>query len=341
MADTPNDTLKVGIVGVGGMAQGHIERLLKMPDVALTGFCDISAKSLERTRGRHGAAVAAIPEFDDYRRLLETAPDAVVICTPHTLHFPMAMDSLDAGCHVLLEKPMVNTVAEAHALLKKIDEKNAGGAGRVVGLGYQRHAEPRFRYIKKRIASGDFGAVQFVNALQQQGWAKGTVGSWRQDPAQSGGGQINDSGSHLLDIVLWTTGLAPEKVAAFMDHRGTPVDINSALSIKFVGGAQGNISVVGDAAGWYEDISIWCDSGSFYVRNDGSFNVQGTDGKTSAPDTAQMPAGSDVDTNFVRAIQGTEEIAAAPINGLRTIELTEAAWESAAAGGQVTPVRRS
>jgi len=335
------DTIKVGIIGVGGIAQGHIERLLKLPEVALAGFCDISADGLRRTRERHGEAVAHVPEFDDYRRLLETAPDAVVICTPHTLHFPMAMDSLGAGCHVLLEKPMVNTVSEAHALLKKIDEKKSEGTGRVVGLAYQRHGLPQFRYIKERIASGDFGAVQFVNALQQQGWAKATVGSWRQDLAQSGGGQINDSGSHLLDIVLWTTGLAPEKVAAFMDNRGTPVDINSALSIKFVGGAQGNISVVGDAAGWYEDISIWCDNGSFYVRNDGSFNVQGTDGQTSAPDAAAMPAGSDVDTNFIRAIQGTEEIAAAPINGLRTIELTEAAWESAAAGGQVTPVKRS
>ena len=196
----------------------------------------------------------------------------------------------------------------------------------------------KFDHIKEKIASGEFGQVQFINALQQQGWAKGTAGSWRQDPALSGGGQINDSGSHLLDIVLWTTGLAPKEVAAFMDNRGTPVDINSALSIKFTNGAHGNISVVGDAAGWYEDITIWCDKGSFYVRNDGTFRVQGTDGKTAAPDTSEMPEGSDVDTNFIHAVQGTEEIAAAPINGLRTIELTEAAWESAKAGGKVTPV---
>ena len=331
------ETIKTAIIGTGGMAQGHIERLLKMPDVEIAAFVDINPQSLERTQKRHGEAAAGIKTYSDYKEMLAAEkPDAVVIVTPHTLHYQMALDSLDAGCHVLLEKPMVNKVTEAHALLEKIQE-----TGKVVGLGYQRHAMPQFRYIKEKIASGEFGEVQFINALQQQGWAKGTAGSWRQDPALSGGGQINDSGSHLLDIVLWTTGLAPKEVAAFMDNRGTPVDINSALSIKFTNGAQGNISVVGDAAGWYEDITIWCDKGSFYVRNDGTFRVQGTDGKTAEMDASQMPEGSDVDTNFVRAIQGTEEIAAAPINGLRTIELTEAAWQSAKAGGQVTPVVRS
>jgi predicted dehydrogenase len=331
------DTIRFGVIGTGGMAQGHIERLLKMPEVEVAAFADISDQSLERTRNRHGEAVADVPAYHDYREMLEKAKlDALLIATPHTLHYQMAVDSLDAGAHVLLEKPMVNKVTDAHALLKKIEE-----TGLVVGLAYQRHGLPHFRYIREKIASGEYGQVQFINALQQQGWAKGTRGSWRQNPALSGGGQINDSGSHLLDICLWTTGLAPEKVAAFMDNRGTPVDINSALSIKFTNGAQGNISVVGDAAGWYEDITIWCDNGSFYVRNDGTFRVQGTDGKTFSPEKSEMPEGSDVDTNFVRAILGTEKIAAEPINGLRTIELTEAAWESAAAGGQVTPVKWS
>lgn len=330
------DKIRVGMIGVGGMAQSHVGRLLKMPQVELVALADTSEKSLQRTQERH-EGVRETPTFSDYRQMLETTkPDAVVICTPHTLHFQQAIDSLNAGTHVLLEKPMVCRVTDAHALLKKIDQTK-----KVVGLAYQRHGMPEFRYIKAKIASGEFGEVQFINALQQQGWAKGTVGSWRQDPALSGGGQLNDSGSHLLDIILWTTGLAPEKVAAIIDNRGTPVDINTALSVRFTNGALGTVSVVGDAAGWYEDITIWCDKGTFYVRNASEFQVQGTDGKTSKPDLADMPEGTDVDTNFIRAIEGTEEIAAAPINGLRTIELTEAAWESGAAGGRLTDVKRS
>lgn len=331
------DKIRVGMIGVGGIAQGHISRLLKLPEVEIVAIVDASEQSIEKTQKRHEEGVAKAATYSDYRKMLEASkPDAVVICTPHTQHFQQAVDSLDAGANVLLEKPMVNRVVDAHALLKKIDETK-----KVVGLAYQRHTMPEFRYIKEKIASGEFGQVQFINALQQQGWAKGTVGSWRQDPALSGGGQINDSGSHLLDIILWTTGLAPDQVAAFIDNRNTPVDINTAMTVKFTNGAEGTISVVGDAAGWYEDITIWCDNGTFYVRNNSGFQVQGTDGKTFTPDLADMPPGSDVDTNFIRTIQGTEQIAAAPINGLRTIELTEAAWESGAAGGQRTAVKRS
>lgn len=331
------DKIRVGMIGVGGIAQGHVDRLLKLPEVEIVALADASEQSIEKTQKRHAEGVANATTFADYRKMLEAAkPEAVVICTPHTQHFQQAADSLDSGAHVLLEKPMVNRVVDAHALLKKIDQTK-----KVVGLAYQRHTMPEFRYIKEKIASGEFGQVQFINALQQQGWAKGTAGSWRQDPALSGGGQINDSGSHLLDIILWTTGLAPDQVAAFIDNRGTPVDINTAMTVKFTNGAEGTISVVGDAAGWYEDITIWCDKGTFYVRNAGGFQVQGTDGKILTPDLADMPAGSDVDTNFIHTIEGTEEIAAAPINGLRTIELTEAAWESGAAGGQRTAVKRS
>ena len=337
------DKIRVGMIGVGGMAQGHVSQLHEMPQVEIVGLADISEQSLARTQERHGEIVAQAKTFADYRKLLdEVKPDAVVICTPHTLHFEQAMNSLDAGAHVLLEKPMVNRVVDAHALLQKIEETK-----KVVALGYQRHSMPHFRYIREKVASGEFGEVQFINALQQQGWAKATAGSWRQDPALSGGGQINDSGSHLLDIVLWTTGLAPKTVAAFMDNRGTPVDINSALSIQFTNGAQGNISVVGNANGWYEDITVWCEKGAFFVRNAAGFQVQfwgdetHKSGTMSSPEPADMPTGSNVDANFIHAILGTEEVAAAPINGLRTIELTEAAWESAAAGGQVTPVKWS
>jgi predicted dehydrogenase len=332
-----SEKLRVGMIGVGGIAQGHIEKLIKSDGVTIVGLVDSNPDRIKSTREKHGKPIAKAQDFGDYHELLDKAkPDAVVICTPHSQHFQQAWDSLDVGAHVLLEKQMVNRVVDAHALLKKIDETK-----RVVALAYQRHTQSQFRYIKQKIASGEFGKVQFISALQQQGWRKGTIGSWRQDPELSGGGQINDSGSHVLDILLWTTGLEPEKVSAFMNNRGAPVDINSAVTVQFKGGAQGTIAIVGDSAGWYEDITIWCDHGSFYVRNASGFQVQGTDGKIITPDPAELPEGTDVVTNFIRAIRGLEEVAAPPICGLRTIELTEAAWESGAAGGAVTNVKLS
>ena len=107
------------------MAQGHIEKLLTLPEVKIAAFADISEASIARTQTRHGAAVADVPTSSDYNALPQAVkPNAVLIATPHTLHYPMAIDCLEADCHVLLEKPMVNKVSEAHALLKKIDETN-------------------------------------------------------------------------------------------------------------------------------------------------------------------------------------------------------------------------
>jgi predicted dehydrogenase len=228
---------------------------------------------------------------------------------------------------VLLEKPMVCQVDHAHTLLERLE-----GYDKVFGIAYQRHAQGQFIYIKDKIASGEVGQVTFISALQCQEWKKGTVGLWRQDPALSGGGQLNDSGSHLLDILLWITGLTVADVSAFIDNCGTPVDINSAISMRFTNGAQGNISIVGDAPAWHEDATIWCERGAFFYRN-GTLTFMNEKGKRTTIDGDSLPPGQNIDQNFVGAIRGENGIAAPPVAGLRTIELTEAAWKSAAQNG--------
>ncbi len=322
-------TLRIGIIGTGGISQGHIERLAAQPDVEITALCDIRPEALERTKGRHeflkGAAI-----FDDHQKLLASGlTDAVVICTPHTTHYEQILNSLKHGQHVLGEKPLVCTVAHAHEVLKAIDE-----SGRVFVLNYQRHYQPEFLYIQREIASGKYGAVQFVQGLQCQQWYKGTSGSWRQDISLSGGGQLNDSGSHLLAVLLFITGLSVESVSAFIDNLDVPVDINSALSIRFRGGAQGNVSVVGHAATWHEDITIWCEKGVFFIRQ-GKLEVCDENGKRFQPAAEDMPAGSNPDVNFVRAIRKEEPIGCPAYWGLRVIEWTEAAWKAAEQGAVI------
>jgi predicted dehydrogenase len=324
------EKIKLGFIGVGGIAQGHVERSLKLPEVEIVALADTSEASIQRTQEKHGLKKVAV--YADYRALLEKAkPDAVIISTPHTQHYQQIVDSLDAGAHVLVEKPMVCRSEDGWALVEKMK-----GSSKVLGLAYQRHCAAPYRFIKREIAGGKHGKVQYISAVLQQGWAKGTKGSWRQDPALSGGGQINDSGSHVIDMMLWSTGLVPDKVFAIMDNRDTPVDINSSISMQFVGGAQGTIAVIGDAAGWYEDNSYWTDSASFSYRTGHGFQMLGPDGK---PVEVELPEESNINTNFIRAIQGKEEVAAKPIDGLRTITLTEALWKSAG-GGTVVDVDR-
>jgi predicted dehydrogenase len=264
--------------------------------------------------------------------LEKVAMDAVAIITPHTQHFQQAMDALDKGLHVLIEKPMVCTIEHAKILVNRFQE-----TGKVGLVAYQRHYAPQFRYIKQSIESGKVGEVQFISALQCQEWYKGTMGTWRQDPELSGGGQLNDSGSHLVDIILWTTGLMVQTVTAFTENFESKVDINSALSIKFRNGALGNISIVGNAPTWHEDITFWCSEGMFLYRN-GHLQFVDAAGKRHDLTEKDMPAGSSPGRNFVDAILKGVPVESPPECGLRVIEMTEAAWKSAAQNGMPVTV---
>ncbi len=326
--------MRVGIVGTGGIAQGHIRRLIANPGATIVALCDIRPEALASTIERF-PELKSVPTFLDYKEMIAAGNlDAVELCTPHTLHYEQIMYSLDRGLNVLSEKPLVCTITHAHDVLKKIDE-----SGKTFVLNYQRHYQPEFLYIKREIESGKFGKVQFINGLQGQEWLRACANSWRHDPALSGGGQLNDSGSHLLAVLLFATGQQVDEVHAFVDNFTVPVDINSALNVRFVGGAQGNVSVVGNGPSWYEDITIWCEKGAFYMRNS-KLEVSDALGKRHFPTVEDMPKGSDPDANFIAAIRGEEEIGCPAFYGLRVIEWTESAWKSAASG-KVEKVARS
>src|SRR5690349_16536975 len=115
------DKVRVGIIGTGGIAQGHIKRLLANANAEITALCDIRPEAMDKTVERN-PDTAKVPQFGDFRDMIAAGNlDAVQICTPHTTHYEQIMTSLDSGLHVLSEKPMVCTVAHAHDVLKKID----------------------------------------------------------------------------------------------------------------------------------------------------------------------------------------------------------------------------
>ena len=151
-ASNGEQKVRVGIIGTGGIAQGHVRRLSANPNVEITALCDIVPTQMTKTVERNPQV--ATPSSSTTISTL-SAPglvDAVNICTPHTTHFEQTMNCLDKGLHVFSEKPMVCTVSDAHQVLKKIDE-----SGKVFVLNYQRHYQPEFLYIKHAIASGEYG----------------------------------------------------------------------------------------------------------------------------------------------------------------------------------------
>jgi len=324
------DRIRVGFIGCGGNASGHIGRVLEIPEAEIAALCDPNEESIGRVRERH-EAVAGLPVYADYRDLLaEVDVDAIEISTPHTTHYDQIVDSLAKGAHVLTEKPMVCSVEHARAVMAR-----AEAAGKILMVAYQRHLMPHFRFIRNQIQCGELGEIQFISALQDQGWYRGTAGSWRQQMALSGGGQLNDSGSHLVDIILWMTGLEPAEVQAYSENFEAEVDINSALSVRFTNGALCNFSVVGNSPvrGMWEDITIWGSKAVVYVRNGKvTYKVAGSD---EALEPTGLPGASNPDRNFVDAILGRDEVQVPARCGLRVIQLTEAAWESARTGAPV------
>ncbi len=333
---TPVDkTIRVGFIGTGGNARGHIRAMMAIEGVEVAAFADPSPQSLDQALQVAGRPV---PTFADYQQMLDAVPlDAVVISTPHTLHYQQVITCLERGLHVQVEKPMACSSAEARAILQKQQE-----TGLVVLIGYQRHYEPRFRWVREQIREGALGRITYIQAFQGQNWLRNTRGKWRQVPELSGGGQLNDSGSHLVDILLWLTDLEPAEVSAFIDHRGAPVDINSALSVRFTNGAIGNLSVLGDqvAQGMWEDITIAGERGVIWLRQGGQAFIATEDALKPTPVTDFGPDIGGKDRNFIEAIRGTAENQVPPVCGLRVIQLTEAAWRSAAQGGRPVPVER-
>ena len=316
------DKVRIGFIGCGGVSNGHAQRIINMPDAELVALCDTNTTTLAQYKKRH-PRLADAPTFTDWRKMLDKVKlDAIEIHTPHTLHYEQIMAGLDRGLHVLTEKPMVCTTEHALAVQEKVKE-----TGLKLQISYQRHFDRGFRFARQLIASGEFGKVQFVSALQSQEWKRATKGAWRQEPELSGGGQLNDSGSHLVDIILWVTGLVPSEVSAFVDNSDTPVDINSAISVKFEGGAQGNISIMGDSIRWWEDVTIWGEKGILAFRTGQPLTYCSADGELHLPQ--RMPGSTDPDRNFVDAIFGKDELQVPVECGVRVIQLTEAAWESA------------
>lgn len=244
--------IRVGLIGCGGVMAGHAQNLLARADATIVGLADPSAPAVARLIAHH-PALAGLPVFQGYAELFEAvALDAVLVATPHTLHAAEVGAALERGMHVLCEKPLVCDPAQARQLIALAEARD-----RVLMVSYQRHCDPGYHYIKQLITSGALGELRSLGLRLGQNWRQMTEGSWRQNPAHSGGGMLMDSGSHMVDILLWLVDRPVTRVAALVGQAGTPVDITSTALIEFAGGLQANLQLLGDMpATWFEDVLI-------------------------------------------------------------------------------------
>ena len=136
--------LNFAFIGCGGNARGHGRSVSSVEDVEIVALADPSAASLAAFKETVGLDTA-LPTYADHVEMLDAVkPDAVVISSPHGLHFQHIMDALDRGCHVHTEKPMVCTVDHAKQVIAKVEE-----TGLHLMIGYQRHLSPTYQYCRQ------------------------------------------------------------------------------------------------------------------------------------------------------------------------------------------------
>jgi len=330
--------IRLAMIGCGGNSSGHARRMNGNPDVQIVGACDVNTKIADGYIDRNLPDLEPRPgAYDDIDKMLaEVNADAVLISTPHTLHFEQGMKALEAGCHVFMEKPMVTAAENAYTLAEKVKE-----TGKVFVVGYNTACSANFYYLREQIRTGGLGKLELVIGYITQNWLRGTMGKWRQEPELSGGGQAYDSGAHLLNSLCWSVESSIDTVFAFIDNCGSKVDINSSINVRFENGVFASIVVSGN-----------CPSPGgthmAFIFDDGRVEIDGWSGgwirvfkgNKLVEEPAIPDVGSSPDDNFIDAILGRAEQRTNAVSGIIQSELMDAIYKSAKTGQPAKPEHR-
>ena len=246
------------LIGCGGMARHHMRRVLTQNSTEFNVVSEPSDTAYaEMVKVFAEAGLEPPINEPDLTTLLQkhaTELDAAFIITPHKYHFEQAKACLEAGLDVLLEKPMVVNADEARSLIKTRDE-----TGKLLVVSFNGSLSPNIRTAVEMLRSGDLGEVLTIHATVWQDWKAKTVGAWRQDPVIAGGGFMFDTGAHLLNTVSDLIGEDFSDVSAYLDNRGTQVDILGAIMARTSSGVLLTLSGCGEAINsCHSDVRIFC-----------------------------------------------------------------------------------
>ncbi len=210
------NSVRWGIIGTGARSRHHIKAMKMFSDMDILAACDVDEGRLQLGLERIGKPVAV---YKEYQKLL-ARPDinAVLVCTPNLCHKEMVVAALEAGKHVLCEKPMATTWEECLAMKKAEDDSE-----RVVMYGLQLRYSRRYRQLREIIQSGKIGAPQYVLLPEYRGdWNRGNV--WRYTDPVTGkqmnwrfsqvasGGTLNEKMCHYFDIINWMLDDVPTRI---------------------------------------------------------------------------------------------------------------------------------
>jgi len=332
---TKKDKLRVGVIGPGGAGSGRTGEFVRRDDAEVVAAADTRPEAFDRLDERlkqwipdyePGKMKRYIGEYEFTQMIDKEDLDIVGVFSPHSLHDIHAKYAMRHGASVIVEKPMANFVGDA-LLMHRISQ----GSGKHLVIHYQRHFSDLYITGKKVIKEGLIGDIKGFEVFLAQRWG---AGGWRGDPRFSGGGQPNDSGSHLQDIFLWMTGLLPKNVYGttsmdFEDDNGNiikkNVEIDSHSTVTMDSGAKGTIEILGNTKiGFDEWVIITGTEGTLSIKG-GKLLFRGKGKRKENELPLARPEGypkSNID-NIIGLVKGEYDTNfASGINGIRTSLLT-------------------
>ncbi|MBE6717809.1 MAG: Gfo/Idh/MocA family oxidoreductase [Ruminococcaceae bacterium] len=236
--------LNVGVISCSGMAEGHMKGVIAHPQAKLVAVCDIDLEKAKTVAERRGVDRV----YQDYRELLAQPDiDAVIIVTPDHLHREMAVAALEAGKHVLCEKPLALNREDIQAIAdatKKTDKKFM--------VGQICRYTPGFKAAKEIIDRGEIGELVFVETEYAHNYEKileacenweSDPARWRSNPERNG---VVGGGCHAVDFLRWIVGEDPEEVRAYSTKKiftDMPYDDTHIAIMKFPNGVMGKVFV--------------------------------------------------------------------------------------------------
>ncbi|MBO7746397.1 Gfo/Idh/MocA family oxidoreductase [Paenibacillus sp. MWE-103] len=214
--------VKIGLVGIGGIGQHHVNYLSDMDNVELVGVCDTDREKADRTAKERGTTAY----YDAVDLLERSGLDLIIIAVPHYDHPAIAMEAFKRGVHVLCEKPIAVHVNAANAMIRAYEEAKETHPGLQFAIMFQERTLPFYAKLKELLADGTLGKLTRATWIHTK-WFRSQAyydsGGWRATWAGEGGGILTNQCPHTLDMYQWLFGL-PEAITGHA-HIGKYHDI--------------------------------------------------------------------------------------------------------------------
>ncbi len=332
---------RVVVVGAGAVAQRrHLIEFTARQDVELLAVVDINAKRA-KDMAAHFGATHAMTKLED---ALALEPDAVSICTPNYLHAPQTIAALKAGAHVLCEKPMAVSVAEARAMLRA-----ARAAKRQLMIAHNQRFVPAHSRAREILTGGELGeVVAFTTSFAHggpEGWSVDGAESFFFKKKEAVLGAMGDLGVHKLDLIRYILGDEVKQIGALVDTLARPwcrVDDAAFATMAMASGALGQMFVgwIHTRPGATNATVIYCQKGQLHLMDNQDYPlvIKRTGGEVSHV-TLPKAANSGVIDGFVDAIRSGKPNPIPGEEGARSLAAVMACVESSRTGRFVKPAK--